>query len=103
MLSLVGIPEEDREKAERMVKVALWCVQYLPKTRPMMSSVVKMLEGGIDIDTPPNPFDHLDDNLPLGGGSKDSSSNQYSSSEQTQTNSFQPVQSNKLEIQIATI
>ena len=27
ILLLVGIPEEDREKANQMVKVALWCIQ----------------------------------------------------------------------------
>ncbi|CAO2818159.1 unnamed protein product [Amaranthus hypochondriacus] len=69
-LSTCNVEELNREKAERMVKVALWCVQYLPKDRPMMSLVVKMLEGGMEIDTPPNPFEHLQD-LPLECGSKD--------------------------------
>lgn len=59
MFSTCEIQEKDREKAEQMVKVALWCVQYFPKARPMMSLVVKWLEGGIEIDTPPNPFEHL--------------------------------------------
>lgn len=61
MLSTCEIKDEDRETAERMVKVALWCVQYLPKDRPMMSLVVKMLEGGMEINKPPNPFEHLQD------------------------------------------
>ncbi|KMT07736.1 hypothetical protein BVRB_6g146580 isoform B [Beta vulgaris subsp. vulgaris] len=65
MLSLVGVHEEDKKKADIMVKVALWCVQYLPNSRPTMSSVVKMLEGGVEIDSPPNPFGHLEDNLVL--------------------------------------
>ena len=56
-----SVPRENRELAGRMVKVALWCVQYLPKARPMMSTVVKMLEGGVEIDSPPNPFEHLED------------------------------------------
>ncbi|KAF6142317.1 hypothetical protein GIB67_023342 [Kingdonia uniflora] len=54
-----GVDEKDRETAERMVKVAIWCVQYRPESRPLMSLVVKMLEGGVEIPTPMNPFQHL--------------------------------------------
>ncbi|KAE8731476.1 putative S-locus lectin protein kinase family protein [Hibiscus syriacus] len=53
------IEEKDREKAKTMVTVALWCVQYLPEARPSMRNVVKILEGGAEADTPPNPFQHL--------------------------------------------
>ncbi|KAJ7955794.1 Protein kinase [Quillaja saponaria] len=59
MLSLWGITEKDREKAERMLMVALWCVQYSPDDRPQMRTVVKMLEGDMDIHPPPSPFEHL--------------------------------------------
>lgn len=59
MLSLCGIEEKDREMGERMLTVALWCVQYLPGDRPLMSSVVKMLEGDIEISPPPFPFQNL--------------------------------------------
>ncbi|KAF8646982.1 hypothetical protein HU200_065495 [Digitaria exilis] len=48
-----------REKAERMCKVALWCVQYRPEDRPSMGSVVRMLEGEDQIAAPRNPFAHL--------------------------------------------
>ncbi|KAJ4758383.1 Kinase [Rhynchospora pubera] len=51
--------EEERTKAERMCKVALWCVQYQPNARPSMGKVVKMLEGEMDISAPVNPFQHL--------------------------------------------
>ncbi|XVF77905.1 hypothetical protein PTKIN_Ptkin14bG0085300 [Pterospermum kingtungense] len=54
-----GIEEKDREKAKTMVSVALWCVQYLPEARPSMRDVVKILEGGAEAATPPNPFQHL--------------------------------------------
>jgi len=37
---------KERETAERVCKVALWCVQYRPEERPSMGSVVRMLEGG---------------------------------------------------------
>ncbi|KAF6156817.1 hypothetical protein GIB67_017351 [Kingdonia uniflora] len=57
MMELYGIEEKNREKAERMSMVALWCVQYLPEARPLMSTVVKMLEGGLEISSPSNPFD----------------------------------------------
>ncbi|CAL5328559.1 unnamed protein product [Camellia sinensis] len=51
--------KEDKEKAGRVVVVALWCVQYLPEERPLMSVVVKMLEGGVELPMPRNPFRHL--------------------------------------------
>ncbi|KAJ7958658.1 Serine/threonine protein kinase [Quillaja saponaria] len=54
-----GIEEKDREKAERMSMVALWCVQDSPDARPPMSAVVKMLEGGVEIMAPPKPFHYL--------------------------------------------
>ncbi|XP_028787062.1 LEAF RUST 10 DISEASE-RESISTANCE LOCUS RECEPTOR-LIKE PROTEIN KINASE-like 2.2 [Neltuma alba] len=64
MLSLCGIEERDREKAKRMLMVALWCVQYLPTDRPLMSNVVKMLEGDIEVRPPPFPFQNLVSCLP---------------------------------------
>ena len=59
MVSLCGIEEKNREKAERMAMVALWCVQYSPDDRPLMSTVVKMLERSMDITPPPFPFEQL--------------------------------------------
>ena len=50
-----GIEEKYRETAERMMKVDFRCVQYKPKLRPLMSLVVKMLEGAVEIPTPLNP------------------------------------------------
>ncbi|XP_054820126.1 G-type lectin S-receptor-like serine/threonine-protein kinase At5g24080 [Prosopis cineraria] len=62
LIALCGIEEKDKEMAERMIKIALWCVQYKSDLRPMMSDVVKMLEGLIDIpECPSNPFQHLMD------------------------------------------
>lgn len=54
-----GIEEKNRGKAKTMLTVALWCVQYLPEARPSMRDVVKILEGGAQAATPPNPFQHL--------------------------------------------
>ncbi|KAF0890683.1 hypothetical protein E2562_004191 [Oryza meyeriana var. granulata] len=50
---------KEREKAERVCKVALWCVQYRPEDRPSMGNVVRMLEGEDHIAAPRNPFAHL--------------------------------------------
>ncbi|CAM0902103.1 unnamed protein product [Alopecurus aequalis] len=50
---------DDTEKASRMCKVALWCVQYRPEDRPSMGNVVRMLEGEEQIAAPGNPFAHL--------------------------------------------
>lgn len=62
IVSLCGIEEKNREKGEVMCKVALWCVQYQPETRPSMSSVVRMLEGDEEIVPPTNPFLYMASN-----------------------------------------
>ncbi|KOM39819.1 hypothetical protein LR48_Vigan04g001700 [Vigna angularis] len=54
-----GINDQNKETAERMMKVALSCVQYKQESRPVMSVVVKMLEGSVVIPKPLNPFPHL--------------------------------------------
>ncbi|KAI3983744.1 hypothetical protein MKX01_001148 [Papaver californicum] len=41
--------DKDKEKVQRMIVVTLWCVQDSPNSRPWMSTVVKMLEGGVEI------------------------------------------------------
>ncbi|KAF5804792.1 putative protein kinase RLK-Pelle-RLCK-Os family [Helianthus annuus] len=53
------IEEKDLEVVERMLKVALCCCQYRPENRPMMSVIVKMLEGLLEVPEPLNPFTHL--------------------------------------------
>ncbi|KAK6918183.1 Serine-threonine/tyrosine-protein kinase, catalytic domain [Dillenia turbinata] len=91
MLSLCGIQERDRVKAERMSMVALWCVQYLPDDRPLLSTVVKMLEGEIEVLPPPNPLQHLEStrlHLDLAGG--------LGSSEYSGTTSNQPTNSGRI-------
>ncbi|WVZ87483.1 hypothetical protein U9M48_034114 [Paspalum notatum var. saurae] len=76
------IGEADREKAEMMCKVALWCVQFQPAARPTMSSVVRMLEGEMPIVPPVNPFHYIMDSS---GGSTSSAlwSGTYQSSRHT--------------------
>ncbi|XP_074557281.1 G-type lectin S-receptor-like serine/threonine-protein kinase LECRK1 [Curcuma longa] len=47
--------EDDRERMERFVTVAMWCIQEDPGLRPSMSAVVRMLEGGVPVAVPPDP------------------------------------------------
>ncbi|KAF7129618.1 hypothetical protein RHSIM_Rhsim10G0139800 [Rhododendron simsii] len=57
---LVGVEEEvDMRKLERMVKVGLWCMQDEPSLRPSMKKVLLMIEGTVDIPTPPSPTSFL--------------------------------------------
>ncbi|XP_047152001.1 G-type lectin S-receptor-like serine/threonine-protein kinase At1g34300 [Vigna umbellata] len=59
LMTACGIEEKDKKIAERMIKIALWCVQYRPEIRPIMSVVVKMLEGSVEVPEPDNPFQHF--------------------------------------------
>jgi len=58
LIKACGIKKRHEEMAKRMVKVALLCVQYMPVSRPIMSYVVKMLEGSAKISKPSNPFQY---------------------------------------------
>ncbi|EXB95903.1 G-type lectin S-receptor-like serine/threonine-protein kinase RLK1 [Morus notabilis] len=48
----------DESQLERMVKVALWCLEEEPSLRPSMKNVLLMLEGILDVSSPlsPNSF-----------------------------------------------
>ncbi|CAL5195415.1 unnamed protein product [Lathyrus oleraceus] len=46
---------DDREKLEKLVMIALWCVQEDPYLRPTMRTVVLMLEGTVEVQVPPYP------------------------------------------------
>ncbi|KAK7413015.1 hypothetical protein VNO78_04832 [Psophocarpus tetragonolobus] len=61
LIMTCNIEERHKELVEKMVKVALLCVQYRRESRPMMSDVVKMLEGSLEISKPMNPFQHMMD------------------------------------------
>eukprot|EP00253_Pinus_taeda_P020481 PITA_20481 len=51
------IEAADEEKARRLTKVGLWCIQYQSRDRPCMARVVQMLESnGEDVPNPPLPF-----------------------------------------------
>ncbi|KAK9016821.1 hypothetical protein V6N11_079314 [Hibiscus sabdariffa] len=46
----------DVGKLELLLKVAIWCVQEEPMLRPSMRIVTMMLEGAVQVTTPPCPF-----------------------------------------------
>ncbi|KAL0403225.1 UNVERIFIED_CONTAM: LEAF RUST 10 DISEASE-RESISTANCE LOCUS RECEPTOR-LIKE PROTEIN KINASE-like 2.1 [Sesamum radiatum] len=49
--------EEERKMVKKMMIVGLWCIQIRPGDRPLMSEVVAMLEGGVELlKMPPMPF-----------------------------------------------
>ncbi|XP_076925092.1 G-type lectin S-receptor-like serine/threonine-protein kinase LECRK3 [Bidens hawaiensis] len=47
--------KNDMQRVERLVMVAIWCIQEDPSLRPSMKKVVQMLEGVIEISSPPCP------------------------------------------------
>ncbi|XP_059671148.1 G-type lectin S-receptor-like serine/threonine-protein kinase LECRK3 [Cornus florida] len=56
---LVQDEKVDKSKLERMVRLGIWCIQDDPSLRPSMKKVVLMLEGTVDIPTPPSPSSFL--------------------------------------------
>ncbi|KAK4436229.1 Rust resistance kinase Lr10 [Sesamum alatum] len=49
--------EEERKMVKKMMMVGLWCIQIRPGDRPLMSEVVAMLQGGVQLlKMPPMPF-----------------------------------------------
>ncbi|XP_078153334.1 G-type lectin S-receptor-like serine/threonine-protein kinase At2g19130 [Carex rostrata] len=46
------------EEIERACKVACWCIQDDETARPTMGQVVKILEGILEVNTPPMPMSH---------------------------------------------
>lgn len=47
--------EYNSEEATRMATVAIWCIQDNEEIRPAMGTVVKMLEGVVEVTVPPPP------------------------------------------------
>ena len=47
---------DDKEKLERYVMVAIWCIQEDPSLRPTMNRVTQMLEGVVEVLVPPCRF-----------------------------------------------
>ncbi|BBG99127.1 Protein kinase family protein [Prunus dulcis] len=92
LVSRCGIEEKDREKAERMFLVALLCIQNSPEERPLMSNVVKMLEGHMVIPPPPFPFEHGQSpprNLSQRSGTDEDSNTSASSTKTSEINEIE--------------
>ncbi|RZC68052.1 hypothetical protein C5167_031310 [Papaver somniferum] len=60
--SLEDLVEDDEEvtndmrRFERLVMIAIWCIQDEPSKRPSMKKVTQMLEGVIEVTVPPCPY-----------------------------------------------
>ncbi|MQM11707.1 hypothetical protein Taro_044614 [Colocasia esculenta] len=52
-------PLADKSRLERLVTVALWCIQEEPSLRPTMKKVMQMLEGAVEVADPPDPSFHI--------------------------------------------
>ncbi|OVA03662.1 Protein kinase domain [Macleaya cordata] len=46
----------DMRRLERLVMIAIWCIQEEPSFRPSMKKVTQMLEGVLDVPVPPCPY-----------------------------------------------
>ncbi|KAI3944145.1 hypothetical protein MKW92_015681 [Papaver armeniacum] len=46
----------DTRRFERLVMVAIWCIQDEPSLRPSMKKVMQMLEGVLEVPVPPCPY-----------------------------------------------
>ncbi|XP_068339212.1 G-type lectin S-receptor-like serine/threonine-protein kinase LECRK3 [Pyrus communis] len=47
--------KDDIEEMEMYLKIAFWCIQDNPAFRPTMKNVTRMLEGNVEVLTPPSP------------------------------------------------
>lgn len=45
----------DIKRLEKLVMVAIWCIQEDPSLRPSMRTVTQMLEGVVQVSVPPCP------------------------------------------------
>ncbi|XP_028203000.1 G-type lectin S-receptor-like serine/threonine-protein kinase LECRK3 isoform X3 [Glycine soja] len=48
----------DIKSFEKLVMIAIWCIQEHPSLRPTMKKVLLMLEGNVEVLTPPSPYLH---------------------------------------------
>ncbi|KAI3914353.1 hypothetical protein MKW98_014960 [Papaver atlanticum] len=46
----------DMKKFEKLVMIAIWCIQDEPSLRPSMKKVMQMLEGVLEVSVPPCPY-----------------------------------------------
>ncbi|PHT73496.1 hypothetical protein T459_24281 [Capsicum annuum] len=50
---------EDIERFEKLLMVAIWCIQENPALRPSMKEVILTLEGSVEVSIPPDPFSFI--------------------------------------------
>ncbi|XP_071704975.1 rust resistance kinase Lr10-like [Rutidosis leptorrhynchoides] len=51
------VNDEENAMARKMIIVGLWCIQTNPSSRPTITKVLEMLEGGLELlDIPPKPY-----------------------------------------------
>ncbi|KAL8040664.1 hypothetical protein ABFX02_10G112400 [Erythranthe guttata] len=67
----------DERELERMVLVALWCIQEKAKMRPTMTEVVDMLEGRTAVEEPPSTQMLVIDLLSIDDDDDDESANNH--------------------------
>lgn len=60
------LDSDDLKAAERVSRIAIWCMQTQPYLRPSINEVVKVLEGTLSVDRPPSGFLLRQDNLSNG-------------------------------------
>jgi hypothetical protein len=75
--------EEEKKIGNKMIIVALWCIQMKPNDRPSMNKVIQMLEGEVEcLQMPSKPFLSSLDKIVAGGGENSNQSIESSQSSQ---------------------
>lgn len=46
----------EKVKIDKFFLVAIWCIQEDPFLRPTMRKVIQMLEGVVEVPSPPSPY-----------------------------------------------
>ena len=80
--------EEEKKIVQKMILVALWCIQMKPINRPPMNKVVEMLEGEVEcLQMPSKPFLSSSPKRPVGdvGDNSNPTSSSIQSSESSQS------------------
>ncbi|PHT52001.1 hypothetical protein CQW23_06463 [Capsicum baccatum] len=52
-------PIEDIKRLEKLLMVAIWCIQENPALRPRMKKVMLTLEGSVEVSIHPDPFSFI--------------------------------------------
>jgi hypothetical protein len=75
--------EEEKKIGNKMIIIALWCIQMKPNEHPSMDKVVQMLQGEVEcLQMPSKPFLSSLDKIVTGGEENSNQSNESSQSSQ---------------------